>query len=480
MTSWVRYAGRLVLPLGLLAAALVAWTVADRMGSVAHAESQAASGADAGPNVAAPMFSVRRVPEFAAGSSRDATVALALDSLPGDPGGLSCAAVLVDGSPVLSVRGDQPLVPSYAQLFITAHAAIDVLGSDFRYETRVLATDRPDDNGRIFDGIYVVGGGDPVLMTRNYASSFRPQLDTRTSIEALAASMVEAGVVRIDGGVIAIERRYDDQRSLPGWPATVAEDGLVGPLSALQLDDGFEVRAVANLGVAVPAEQPALHAADGFAEELGAVDVQVSGTNRVLGAEEELPSLVPVASIMSPPFSEIVFQMLAVNDASAAELILKELGVATASEGSTQAGARAVQQVVQNQGVSLTLPFRDGSGLDPIGGSSCSQLVAVADSIPDGHPTLEVLPAYSLPAVFDGLLADLEVESDLRLVGGVEDDASGFVARTVDPGARITIASIINRPGGPSATDLAYQEALVELVDQLRSSTNFENLEPDN
>lgn len=424
------------------------------------------------------MVSVRRLPEFAAGSSQEAARALALESLPVEPAGLSCATVLVDGVPVLSLRSDLALVPAYAQLLVTGHAAIDVLGPAFRYETQVLATELPDDNGRIFNGIYLVGSGDPVLMTRNYAQSFRPPLSSRTAFEDLASGMIDANVVRIDGGVIAIERRYDDQRVLPGWPAEIGQAGIVGPLSALQVDDGFAERAAANLGVAVPAEQPAVHAADRLVEQLEALEVQVFGANRVLGPDEELPSLVPVARVSSPPLADIVFQMLAVNDASAAELIMKELGVAASDTGSTQAGGRAVQQVLQNQGVELAVPFRDGSGLDPIGGTTCRQLAAVADTIADDHPTLEVLPAHDLPAVFDGRLAELAVTSDLRVVGGIEGDASGFVARTVDAGVRVTVASIVNRPGGPSSSDLAYQEALVELVDQLRGSINFDDVEP--
>ena len=81
--------------------------------------------------------------------------------------------------------------------------------------------------------------------------------------------------------------------------------------------------------------------------------------------------------------------------------------------------------------------------------------------------------------MFGGRLAHLDLQADLRLVGGVQGNASGFVARTVDDGVRITISSIINRPGGPSANDLVYQEALVEMVDQLRPSINFNGVEPD-
>ncbi len=466
------FAGRFVLPLALLVAAIGAWLFAGRLETVERA---LPSGATA-LSPAAPLASIGRIPELAVATSNATRLAETLGRLPADPGGLSCVRLLVDGRVVLDLRGDRALVPSYAQLFLTGHAAIDLLGPDYRYTTQLLATELPDINGRIFDGAYLDGGGDPVLMSHNYAFGFRPVHSTRTAIEDLAANVAAAGVLRIDGGVIAIERRYDDQRVLPGWPAEYSTNGTVGPLSALQLDDGFAERAAANLGVAVPSEQPATMAAERFADELWDLDVQVFDTIRTLGPDEELPTLVVVAQIASPPLRDIVFQTLAVNDATAAEMIVKELGVTVGGEGSTQAGARAVQQVLQDQGVDVAVPFRDGSGLDPFGGTSCEQLAMAADTIADGHPTLDVLPAHDLPGVFDGRFAAIEVEADLRLVGGIAGDAAGFVARTVDDGPRVTIASIINRPGGPNAADLAYKEALVELVDALRVSPTLVDL----
>jgi D-alanyl-D-alanine carboxypeptidase/D-alanyl-D-alanine-endopeptidase (penicillin-binding protein 4) len=467
------YARRFVLPLVLLLGAVGAWVASDQLGATDRPTPATAS---TQAEVDTPLVSIKRVPEFATASLRADAVAQALAALPPDPGGLSCTAVLLDGEPVLAVRPDRGLVPSYAQLLLTAHAAIDRLGPGFVYETQVLANSLPDDNGRIFDGLYLVGSGDPVLMTYTYSIGFRPILSTRTEIEQLADAIVDAGVLRVDGGVIGIERRYDTQRVLPGWPEELATTGLVGPLTALQVDDGFAERAAANLGVAVPAEEPATLAAEKFVALLEERDVQVFGSERTLGPDEDLPSLVPVARISSPPLRDIVFQMLAVNDATAGEMLLKELGSAEQGEGTSQAGGQAVQSVLSELGVDVPVPFRDGSGLDPFGGTTCNQLATSADQIADGHPTIDVLPSYNLPGVFDGRLSDVAMVSDLRLVGGVAGDASGFVARTVDEGPRVTIASVVNRPGGPTETDLAYQRALVEMVDGLRPSVTLEGL----
>lgn len=473
--SLLSYAGRFVLPLALLVGAVAAWQVSERLAATeTRIESAAAI-----EHVETPMTSIRRMPEVATSSLDNERIGRALAALPTEPGGLSCAAVHVDGEPVLSVRPDQSLIGGYAQLLFTGYAALDVLGPTYTFETRLMAENLPNDDGRISGGAYLVGSGDPVLMTQRYALRFRPALVTRTAVEQLAASAAERNVLQIDGGIIGVERRYDTLRSLPGWPDRFATEGLVGPLSALQIDDGFRGRDPDNLALAVPADFPATHAAETFAGLLEASGVEVNGTHRTLGDEQELPSLVPIASISSAPMSDIVFQTLAINDATAAELLLKELGVATTSQGTTQAGGQAVQRALGELGVDVPVAFRDGSGLDPLGGASCNQLVAAADAVANDHPLLGALPAYNLPGVFDGRLRDVEVSSDLRVVGGTVGESSSLVGRTVDQGRRVTIASIVNRPGGPSESDLAYQQSLVEVVDALRSSAQLEAIEVD-
>lgn len=452
-----QYAGRFVLPLLLLGAAIAAWLVGSQLG-----RSEPARTVQSADEVSeTPLVSVRRLPEFATSSQSTDAVATALASLPAEPGGLSCATIWVDGEPVLDLGGNRPLVPAYAQLLITGHVALDVLGPDYTFETRVMALSAPDDEGRIGGGVYLVGGGDPVLMTDGYSRSFNPVRSTRTSIEALAEAVVEAGVTRIDGNVIAVEGRYDDQRGLSGWPEEFLAPSIVGRQSALQLDDG--------LG-SDDENGPAIAAARRFDDLLEGLDVRVTDSARTIGDDEDIADAQTIARISSPRLSEIVLQMLAANDAGAAELLLKELAADTGQLGTTQAGARIVQRVLEDQGVVVDLPFRDGSGLDPIGGTSCDQLAKTLDSLPDDHPTFDSLPSYDLPGVVDGRLQALALTSDVRAVGGVHGDASSIVARTVDQGRRITIATIVNRPNGPRADDMAYQDALVAVIDDLRST----------
>lgn len=459
---------RLILPLLLLVGCVAAYIVSEQLGS----SDTATAAPEAIESLDVPLTSIRRLPEIAT----DAINALALsDAFPVAPLALtplSCLTIMIDGVVVHDVRGDVGLVPGYAQLLVTLHAALDTLGPDYRFETAVMAEALPDDDGELAGDLYVVGGGDPVLMSRSYANSFRPALGNRTAVEELADLVVAEGIVRITGGVVGVERRYDTQRVLPGWPPAYVEAGIVGPLSALQIDDGFAERAAANAGVAIPAEEPALHAANIVDNLLEARDIEIVAPPRVVAESDSLPELVPVVSIRSSPLSELAFQTLAVNDASAAEMILKEIGFFDRREGSTQAGGEAVRRVLEEQGVELAVAPRDASGLDAISSLSCRQLAAAIDTIPADHPTLAILPAYDLPGVFDGDLADIELSADLRLVGGVVGDSSGLVARTADGDQRIVIASIVNRAGGPRIVDVRYQREAIASIDRILVSTD--------
>ena len=455
---------RLMLPLALLVACAATWLVADRLGDLSVAPAQAA----AVDTLDTPIASVRRIPGIATTSLRSQRLELAVDALPEPFTSLSCYTVLIDGQLVTDLRGDAPLVPGFAQLLATAHTALEVLGPDYRFETRVMAADPPSEDGVVGGNLYVVGSGDPVLMSFTYAQGFRPVLATRTSIEDLADAVVAAGVTEIRTSVVGVERRYDRERGLPGWPASVFEDGLVGPLSALQLDDGFAERAAANGGVAIPSEDPAGLAAARFDDLLEERGVSIEGLARGTFEDEELPDLVPIASVQSPPLSEIVFQMLAVNDASAAEMLLKEVGVVFRQSGTTRAGAEAVQVTLNGVGVDLPIAPRDGSSLDPVSTSSCSVLARTAAAIPVDHPTLAAAPSYHLPGVYDAAFADVALDTDLRLVGGQQGNVASFVSISVDEGPQVVVSSIMNRSDGTLPSDREFHRQLVQSVDGLR------------
>src|SRR5690606_23099095 len=142
----------------------------------------------------------------------------------------SCLVVRHQGRVIHAHAPDLPLVPASTTKVVTGVAALEVLGSDTRYRTTVVAAGAPA-GGVVAGDVWLVGGGDPVLATDDYMARYdEPQL--HTDFEALADAVVAAGVQQIAGSVVGDESRYDTRRTVESWDPVFVRDNESGPLSA--------------------------------------------------------------------------------------------------------------------------------------------------------------------------------------------------------------------------------------------------------
>lgn len=290
----------------------------------------------------------------------------------------TCLTVLVDGAPVYRHDGTQPLVPASTQKVVTATVALEVLGSGTRFETSVVAP--PANADGVVDGdVALVGGGDPALITDGYRAVRRlgPEVPA-TSLDELADQVAASGIRGISGRVLGDERRYDALRTVPGWPDRYAAQQQVGPLSALGVDEGYEL-APPNRPDGpvrrVRADDPAASAARTFTSLLRARGILVAGE----GASGPAPQgATRLASVTSPPVDDLVGRMLAASDNRIAEMLTKEVGRHEGGGGTTAAGVAAIAARADELG--LTVPGTrvvDGSGLHPGNRATCDGLANV-------------------------------------------------------------------------------------------------------
>ena len=126
---------------------------------------------------------------------------------------------------------------SNTKLFTVA-LALDRLGPDFRFETRVLADTPPDSEGRIRGAVRLVGGGDPNLSARAVPYRAGPVTGNPLGpIEELADQVVARGVKRIDGGIIGDDTWYVWEPFPEGWAIDDARYEYGAPVSALTVND---------------------------------------------------------------------------------------------------------------------------------------------------------------------------------------------------------------------------------------------------
>jgi serine-type D-Ala-D-Ala carboxypeptidase/endopeptidase (penicillin-binding protein 4) len=432
--------GVLVAALALLPLVGLVW-LATAAASRAEAGEPAPAAAEPspGPQVATPLLSARRVPGVVTGQLVTAPMVDALGAVAAGMGDQSCLAVAIDGQVVFEAGDGRQVMPASNLKLLTGAVAIDVLGADTTFETRVVADAVAD--GKV-GTLYLVGGGDPLLATQPYLTAVAAQghevPEPHTSLEALADQVVAAGVREVAGGVVGDDSRYDAERYVPSWPASYRTAGEAGPLGALLVNDGLR-------SFSPPREttDPAAHAASVFAALLRDRGVSVATTGRAGTAPA---SGTTVASAHSVPMRDVVGEMLLTSDDNTAELLLKEIGRDGQGVGSREAGLQVERDTLASWGVPLDgTSLVDGSGLDRGNRVSCDTLVGVLAHSPPGTPVADGLPLAGSSGTLAGLFRGNPMEGRLRAKTGTLTGAralSGWVA--ADDGKVVDVAFVVN------------------------------------
>jgi len=430
---------RLVLPI-LLILVIVGCLVAALVVDAGTAETQ--EGGDAAAPVT-PVLSARRVPDLASQAGADSRLRGGLDGLAGVLPAESCLVVEADGRPIIGHRSDDAVTPASTEKVLTAAAALAALGADFRYRTSAQAAAEPV-GGVVGGDLYLVGGGDPVLTTDAYAATSPAQDQVHTRLEELADAVVAAGVTSVGGGVVGDDGRYSSNRYVADWPSRYIEQNQTGPLSALSVDDGFESFPNAGDPAAPlrPAADPTTRAAATFTLLLRQRGVDVAAPP---SAGTAPAGAVEIAGKRSKKLPRILGEMLTFSDNQTAELVLREVGFATSGEGSTVAGAAAVEQALAEAGVaSEASDTVDGSGLSDANRLTCDTLVRTLEANPDligalatgGQPG--TLASFADTPLEGRLHAKTGSLNHVRALAGVVDLTQG--------GDALTFAYVINNP----------------------------------
>ncbi|MCB0982803.1 MAG: D-alanyl-D-alanine carboxypeptidase/D-alanyl-D-alanine-endopeptidase [Acidimicrobiaceae bacterium] len=409
------------------------------------------------PALDAPLLSVRRAPTPLADDVREDTLFLAAAPLLSYPDGSSCVGLAADGRPLAGTNLSLAVIPASTLKVITTAVALDVLGPEYVFTTEVRGP--APAAGVVAGDLVLVGSGDPVLSEAWYATPTaarkRPP-NTTTSMEALADAVVAAGVTSVTGRVVGDDGRYDEERYPAGWSADLRGTIDFPPISALTVND------TTSRNDTVGAD-PALNAASVLDQLLRQRGVSVGGepsTSRGAGAAAG----APIAAVQSAPLATLVHELLSTSDNGAAELLVKEIGVAVAGQGTRPAGLQAITDRLLAWGVPLDgVSLTDGSGLSRDNQVTCGTLLAVLRRAPMG----DVLGQGMAVAGEDGttLAGQLEsagIEGVLRAKTGSLTGVKALAGYFPAGDQEVAFVLILN---GPSATD--YATAWAALADAL-------------
>ncbi len=414
------------------------------------------------------------------------------------------------GAEVFSVNPDKVLMTASNMKLLTSAAALDILGPDFRYTTKLLASAPIGKDGVLDGDLILVGSGDPVLGTEAFAST----------VEDLRAK----GLKRVTGGVIADTGNFD--RSGLGWgwswdylsayyaapagglnfnknvmnivvqpgeePGSPARVTLQPGGSSMRVRNSvvtgeagsrksiYRVRDLAGTAVtvsgAIPVDasssgpeatvavaDPAQFAAESLRELLRNVDIPVEGRCRT---GEAPAGAVTVSRHVSKPLSEIVVDLNKWSDNLIAECLLRTIGSVKKDSGSISSGRSAAYEFFEKRvGMDMGgVDMADGSGLSRLNLVSCgniARLLVHMYSHKSSKYYIESLPVAGVDGTLrnrmKGTPAEGSVKAKTGYIGGVSS-LSGYV--TSAAGQPFVFSIIFNNQIGTTTPCLRAQNEI--------------------
>jgi len=310
-------------------------------------------------------------------------------------------------------RADEPFRAASNIKLATVAAALEILGPDYVYRTRLYA-DGGISDGVIDGDLYLVGSGDPTLSAR-----FHKDDCTRPFVR-WSRALHDAGLRRVTGDIVADATLFDSEYRHPSWPKGQYLAHYSAEVSALSLNDNVVSIEIANVGEGKPARltitppteyvkltnairptsskkkhryafyraldsneitargfylvgaensttrvtihDPAAYAATVFAECLTRQGIRIEGSVRVAGTPTRTTGKRLLISYRSR-LADSVSPMLTESVNLYAEMLLKLLGAEKRGSGSFASGGAVVGAYLDKLVPGSTFSVVDGSGL---------------------------------------------------------------------------------------------------------------------
>lgn len=257
--------------------------------------------------------------------------------------------------PVYSRRADELFIPASNMKLLTTAAAIDKLGSEFKFVT-TFALGGTD--------LVIVGSGDPGLGDERLAQ--REGTSIKAPFLAVAAALKRANITRIAGDLVVDASVFDEQYFHPSWPANQRDRWYQAEVAGLNFNDNcVDFRWAPGPAVGQPAiimftpNTTAIRVinqtrtiADPKKHVIAFIRQGVSNTFTARGSVQAAPSQAHSAPITNPP-------------AFAAQVLIDVL----AREGIAVAGKVRFERVRRGDGslpANLNVIHRNVQALGPI------------------------------------------------------------------------------------------------------------------
>ncbi len=359
-------------------------------------------------------------------------------------GPLGLSALATSGIAILDSQGralfvrreHAAAIPASTFKLLVAVTALQMLGPDYRFETRFEALDGPHD-GTLDGDLYLVGDGDPSL--------------TADILRGGVGTIARSGITRVTGGVVADATLFGGREINPAWEPDDLQYDYAAGTSALSLDGGTiefhlvpaSVGAPARIDPRPPSDAVrvlggvitgynttlsidraaarndftfsggiAVNAEQSFYRPVIDQPLYVAGVaNSMLRSRHISVEVRPrtgvspvVATVLwrhySAPLRTLLNHMLFESDNHYAEQLLRAVGAHGGAVGTEVTGAAVERSVFQQLGAPADgLRVVDGSGLastDRVAPIALATLLARANLVPAGNVLFHDLPRVGI------------------------------------------------------------------------------------
>lgn len=121
------------------------------------------------------------------------------------------SVIAPDGSTLVDVNAGRRMVPASNLKLVTTGAALHALGADFRFRTRLGYAGTVKD-GTLEGDLYIIGGGDPTLGTRDSIA-----VKTDALFREWRGMLADAGIRRIHGRIVGDGRAFEGMLEHGTW-----------------------------------------------------------------------------------------------------------------------------------------------------------------------------------------------------------------------------------------------------------------------
>lgn len=399
---------------------------------------------------------------------------------------------------VMEENPDLCVTPASVTKIITTATALELLGPDFRFETRIAHDGTIDSTGTLHGNLYIIGGGDPTL-----GSSF---LGDRNFINSWCRKIRAAGIRHITGNIIADSRCYDrcaipiswcwedmGTHYAPGVYGLSAYDnacaillesgapgtkpriiGIYPDIPGMTIECNVSVLPRYNDSVyvfGVPREKkryleggmpanrnrypvrcdignPPLYVAESLHSQLPTYGVHCDGrpTDTVLPPARPLVTLF---TYESTDLAEIIRKTNFKSNNMYAEHIFRQLGLKLTDSGSSCAhSASVIRGYWEAKGIDFSaVRIDDGSGLSPQNAYSARLLTDILCAMrhsPNADAFVRSLPVAGKEGTVAGFLRGTPLEGKVRAKSGSMSNVQCYAGYITDGGKEYAFAILVN------------------------------------